>query len=381
MTTAAGFATRAALSLEAITSWPTWPAAAPAAATRLLPLLRANVDERALWTTHARHSHPVRQAGTITGRVSSGPMTLSGVYNGLDVVWALALGRMARRLGGSDNPEPLATGAYRHTIEVDPVMHSHAWELTSSGIQLGEASIGQQLARRATLAIDTRVSTWEFTSAMIDRLELRASPRGVTINLTWIAHALDRASAINPSLDALAEPRWHDLAFHDLEFRIAPYSINAALGSGDAISVSAMRWSLANQLGARQTEDSDLYVGEPKRRALPVMSGAFTLPRYESDTLTGWAGAKTKLMATAVFSGPEIATTGVSHELAIYLPTLTLREAGVAADGEGQLQQAYTFEATGPSAAAAGMPAVQDPQTPLIVQITDDDAANAVYTR
>lgn len=381
MPTAAGFITKAAIRREAIVSVPTWPAVSPAAADVLLLFRTHDVDERPQLTSHARHTpQGGHQAGSQVAKVSSGPMTLDGVYNGMAVVWAMALGRMAKRIGGTTNPETLASGAYRHTIEIDPVLHSHAWEL-GSGVQLGDGLlIGQQLARRCTLAIDHGVSTWAFKSAMVNQLELRAGVRDVSIGLSWLAHSLDRSSVTNPDLDSITQPNWLDLVFHQLELRIGPYSASTALDANDAAQLSGFRLQLNNNLVARRTEDSGLYMGEPKRQSLPVVSGAFTAPRYESDALTAWVNANTTLMASAVFTGPKIASTGFNYELGIYLPTITLREANLPTEGSGQQQQAYTFEATAPRAAAAGMPSVQSAETPLIVQVTDDNSAHALYT-
>lgn len=307
-------------------------------------------------------------------------MTLEGVYDGIARVWAMALGRMAKVLGGVDNPETLAVGAYRHTIEIDPAMHSHAWQL-DSGVRLDDAVLlEQQLARRATLVVQHgAVSTWEFKSAMLNGLTLTSTTRRTRIALSWLAHSLDRASVINPNLDAAIEPLWQPLGFDEMEFRIAPFSDSTALDSGDSITVGSMRLTIANRLVSRQTEGSGYFIGEPKRNALPTITGAFVLPRYEADTLLDWARDKAELMLSAVYTGPEIAATGVAYELGLYVPSLTLSEVSMPTTGPRQTRQAFTFEATVPTLPAAGMPTTQDAATPFIVQVVDDESGNALY--
>lgn len=380
MPTSAGFLTSAALRREALVTAPTWPAAAPAAANVRLPLLSADIDERPVWQSHARQTpEGGRQAGSPTGLICSGPMTLYGVYNRLAPIWAMALGRMAKRLGGTDNPETLASGAYRHTMEIDPQLHAHAWEL-GGGVELGDGIlIGQQLARRATLVLDYGVSAWEFLSAMVGSLALQIGPRRATMNLNWLAHSLDQSSATNPNLSSVDQPDWVELCLQDLDVRLAPYSASTALDAGDAIEVSSFGLFVANHLAGRQTESSGLYIAEPKRTAMPSVTGTLTQPFYESDTLTAWASASTELMLSAVFTGPEIASTGVNYSLEIYCPSITLRERRVRIEGQSMPVPGYTFEATSPSAAAAGMPAAQSAETPLMVRVTDEDSNHALY--
>jgi hypothetical protein len=380
MATAAGFLTKAAIRREALVATPTWPGAAPAAADVLLPMLSHDVDERAAWSSHARLSPAVgRQAGTQRARRVTGPMSLEATYNGLAVLWALALGRQAYRIGGTDNPETLAAGAYQHTLEIDPAHHSHAWEL-GCGVELGDGvDVGQQLARRCTLAIDHQVSCWEFLSGMVNTFALSASPTDCTIEITWRGHSLDQASGTNGDLDAVTQPDWVPIQFHELEFRIGAYSDSAALDGDDAIAITEFRLEIDNHLEMRQTEASGLYPGEPKRTEPVTITGGFVAPRYEADTLKAWARANTALMASAVFTGPQIAATGEFYELAIWLPTITLTISNMDTGSADMQRQAFSFEATSPSAAAAGMPSVQDDESPLIVQVTDEDSTKPLW--
>lgn len=379
MATATGFLTKAAIRREAIVTTPTWPAAAPAAANVLLPMTSHDVDERPAWTSHARALPLGRQAGVQTARRCTGPLVMDAMYNGLAVIWALALGRTAYRLSGTANPQQLAVGAYKHTIEIDPMLHSHCWEI-GSGVRLGDGvKVGQQLARRCTLAIDHRVSTWEFLSGMINTIGLSSGPGGTELELTWRAHSLDQASATNANLNSVTQPSWEPIDFHHLDFRLGAYSASTALDSGDSISLSEFRLDVDNMLEMRQTESSGLYPGEPRRTQPVQVSGGFVVPRYEADTLRAWELDNTTLMATAVFTGPAIGATGQDYKLALYLPTVHLMRLNLDTGDSGQQRQAFGFECTSPAAAAAGMPTVQDDDTPLIVQVTDADSAKPLF--
>ena len=291
MATATGFKTKAALRREALVNTPTWPAASPAAANLLLPMLSHDVDERPAWTSVARLSPQGRQAGAQTARRVTGPMSLEAVYNGMAPLWAIALGRAAYSIGGTANPQTLAAGAYRHTIEIDPAHHSHAWEI-GSGVPLGSVvDIGQQLARRATLAIDTQVSTWEILSAMVNTLILSASPNGVELDLTWRGHSLNQASATNPNLNSVTQPAFVAVNFHELDFRLKAYSASVALDSSHSIPISEFELEIDNHLEMRQTESSGLYPAEPKRTEPVTVSGAFVVPILAA-ALESWLEAR-----------------------------------------------------------------------------------------
>lgn len=379
MATATGFKTKAAIRREALVVAPTWPAATPSAANLLLPMLSHDLDERPAWTSVARLSPQGRQASTQTARRVTGPMSLEAVYNGMAPLWALALGRAAYSISSTANPQTLATGAYRHTIEIDPALHSHTWEI-GSGVPLGSvALIGQQLARRCTLAIDTQVSTWEILSAMVNTFILTASPTGVEIDLTWRGHSMNQASATNPNLNSVTQPAFVPLEFHELDFRLKAYSASVSLDSSHGVPISEFELEIDNKLEMRQTEASGLYPGEPKRTEPATVSGAFVVPRYESDTLKAFARANTALMASAIFTGPAIGATGQNYKLEIWLPTLTITTLNMDTGGPGQQRQAFSFESTSPSSAAAGFPSVQSAETPLIVRLVDADSAKPLF--
>ena len=86
-------------------------------------------------------------------------------YQGLEQLWACTLGFGARRFGSTNNPETLATGAYKHRYELDSVMGATPWML-GEGWQLGDGlQLGQRRIRRGTVAVDLQSEVWEFLSA------------------------------------------------------------------------------------------------------------------------------------------------------------------------------------------------------------------------
>ena len=349
---ARGFRTKAALTREAIMTTPTWPAASAAAATALLPLLSEDVRERP-----DRRSVQTALGDTppdTLARPVAGSVPLQATYNGLETVWALALGYQAKRYAGIVFPQELATGVYKHRFEVDSDLRSLAWDATADGFSGGELAAGQQRIRRATFVADKQVECWESLSAMVGSLELEASPARVALSLGLVAHSITRDSAVNPNLNALSDPGFRPLAFHELVLRIGEYSASSALDSGDVLQVAGLRLSLDNRLAAPVTEATWPAIDEPARIAPAAVAGALFVPRYTSasETLLTWADAGTELMADLVWTGPLIPGTAHAFSLAVYLPCLMLLEADAPTTGPQmhQLNVPLTAYAQAPGA-------------------------------
>jgi hypothetical protein len=371
--TARGFRTRAALTREAIVTTPTWPAASAAAATALLPLLSESVRER-----------PVRESVTTVDGVQapdtlarpvSGECALMATYNGLELLFALALGYQAKRYAGSVYPLQLATGVYQSRFEVDSDLRSLAWDQTADGFSGGELSAGQQRIRRATLCVDKQVATWESKSCMLNALELEATPAGVSLGLGLVAHSLTRASVVNPSLSALATPTaFSPVRFSELVCRIGAYSVSTALDSSNVLAVSGVRLSLDNRLAAQQSVTTAPYSDEPARIQPAQVAGSLFLPRYQADTLLAFADAGTELMADMVFSGPTIPGTASNYSLAFYLPAVSLLETDIPTTGPAWHQVSMPFVAY-PKTPGAGFP-VGLKNGALMVEIVSELSTN-----
>ena len=337
----------------------------------LLPLLSENVRDVPVTQEIARvQPRSGVSARTLRAVRVDGPMSLLAVYDGLEAVWAWALG-----LQHSGRPTELASGAYQHLYELDPLAHSHAWPF--GAFNAGDVDFNQQLVRRATLAVERTVSVWEHLSTMVRSLTVYASPNRVSLALNLVGHSTDRASATNTTagLAALSEPDWQVIEFHQLEARLAPVSAETALDGDDAISLTSLRLDVSHHLKTRQRRDTGLYIGEPRRDQLPAVFGSLTAPYYDSDTLVGWARAQTVLMAELRFTGPEIAATGYNYQLCFWLPALQLEAAEAGTQGAADREQNLNFRASVSETAPAGFPSVGVPG-PLYVELVSADEIN-----
>lgn len=366
-----GFLTRAALALEPYSSSPVWPASAPAAATRLLPLLSENVRDATVTKPAPRQRPRAGFASSVPlGVRVNGPMALAGVYDGLTDVWALALGLQPAQL-----PELLTTGVYRHVYEVDPRLHSHAWPF-GSGQQFGSSfEFGQQLVRRATLAVDRGVSTWEHLSTMVQSLTLNATPNGVSLLLNLLGHSTDRASATHPNLDALVEPDWPAIDFTDLTIRIGGLSDTVPLSPLTEGTPSAFQLNLSNHLTSRQRRDTGLYIGEPRRKLIPTVSGSIELGYYEHDAISDRVNDQATLMGQFQFTGPEIGSTGYFYQLTFYIPAMQLSAVSVGTQGPSDRGLRFNWRAVVSDTVASGFP-VSVGRVPLTVEVVSTESAN-----
>src|ERR1043166_488640 len=106
-----GATIRAGWQREAVGTTPVWPAGTAAALTALWPVLdlRPNpgVQQRSVSTMASglgpTHFDLLAQQPTVD-------VELKAVYQGLESLWACALGYMAKRIGSTVLPETLATG-------------------------------------------------------------------------------------------------------------------------------------------------------------------------------------------------------------------------------------------------------------------------------
>lgn len=358
-----GYAIRAGFQREAVVTTATWPAASAAAVAQLLPLLdvEANdgVQKIGAYTTTAARG-PI--AFDLLHRAPTLRLPLQLRYQGLEPLWACALGFGAKRFGATLNPEPLAAGAYKHRYELDMVMGGIPWML-GEGFQLGtELQLGQQRIRRGTFAADLQSEVWEFLSAMVTGWTLQGTHAGCTVTVDLASASKSVASAVNTATtlaNALPNiaPR---VRFDQLTWRIAPYSSSVALTSGDALQVSS--WTVRVDHALQPSFGPRLGTGpeEYERTQSPTVTVTFTLPRHEAEIWQSrWRSGTGILMADAKWTGGQIGATGQPYQCNVYLPALQVTNAQLNAAGSGLASD--TVQAIGviPSLAAAGFPVMQ----------------------
>lgn len=383
MPTTLGYAIRAAFQREALISTPTWPSASAAACTALLPLLDAQVGDGVNKTGAYTQDSGFGPIGyDLTGIVPAITLPLQMRYQGLEQLWACALGFMAGRISGTLMPQTLATGAYRHLYELDdhlsalwPWMYNDGWQFQSPA----EITWGARKVRRGTVALDLQSEVWELKSAMVNAWTLAANPQGVTLTLELLAHSLSRSGTVNTSatLTALAPNVSPRLRFDALTFRIAPFSSSVALNSGDALAVSAWALRVENKLQAGFGPMSGLAPEEFERSQAVQVTLTFVVPRHTAATWqTRWT-ANTRLMADAKWTGPAIGATGQNYQCNVYLPSLQVSNAQLGINGAALPPDTVQCLGIVPTVAAAGFPAMNN-LIPLAVECVSGTSTHSL---
>ena len=357
---------------------PTWPPPV-VPVTMVLPMLSESLGLFPVLGRTPTQDVKYVSRGVQLAERHRGSLPLSATFNGLELIWALGLGRAAFTIGGTDNPEEIVPGAYRHTFELDLDFHSHAWAF-DEGVEFdGGVAFDQQMVRNSTVAIDKSLeAVWESRGATIQSLGFDDDGGTARINLGILSHSLDRDSATNTDLTSLVCPPWQHLRPEARTIRIGPQSEVTPLDSSHDQRVESWSMTINNALSSGQTQDSGLYIGEPRRRGVPLLSATVNLPRWSSDTLIDFAQAQSDVMASVVYTGDEIAATGENWELGIYFPSVRLVEPKIPTRGAQVYGQSYLLDLSAPDAPMAGMPATAL-LSPIIVQAVTDSAANPLF--
>lgn len=376
-----GYAIRAGFAREATVTAVTWPAASAAVVTQQLPLLDVDANDG------------VQKEGARTTSSGLGPIAFDLLhiaptlrlplqlrYQGLEALWACALGFGAKRYGATANPETLATGAYKHRYELDSTMGALPWML-GEGFQLGtELQLGQRRIRRGTFAADLHSEVWEFLSGMITGWTLAGSPdTGMTLTVDVVAASKSVASVLNTATtlrNAVPNP-WPRARFDQLVWRIAPYSSSVALTSGDAVKVTSWALRVDHNLLPSFGPRLGLVSEEYEREQPPLVTLTFVLGRHEAETWQSRWRANTVVMADAKWTGPAIGATGQQYQCNVYLPALQVTNAHLNAAGSGVYPDTVQGIGVVPNAAAAGVPTMQF-LGPLLVELVSGVSAHGL---
>lgn len=369
-----GFLTRAGIKMEAQITTPTWPSAAAGTIASLLPIHAPTPDVHAVLAatpgTHGYGPATDLDRQTLPANLT---LPLPVIYEGLEPLWACALGYMAKRYSGTVFPQTIVSGAYRHKYEVDSVLQADYWT-TDDGWQADDGLVADQRKTRrfTTVATIGDVSAWEWLSCMVGQLSLSGGQnQALTATAQLLGGTLDTTPATNTlaAMQALGITYPARVLWHQGVTRIGAYSAVTPLGGGDIIKPSAWTMTLDNALETTYSARLALTPEEHSRGEQPPrITGTFTVPRHTADTLLDGQRAGTTYMADLIFTGAQIAATGQNYTLELYWPTIRFTQAGPVYSEAGIISQALSFEAISPTAAAAGMPATTH-LTPFIVQL------------
>jgi len=371
MTIGAGFSSKTAWKKEAAQSAYGTPAACGAGDQ--IPLITESLAREIAKEPDNTIRHKAGLGGSdITGKGVSGSVELEAVYRGIEAILAAATGHC----NYTASPATIAAGVYKHTFELAENLNGEGW-LAGDGVLAGSGLLaGDKKVRRGSLCIDKSVSLWEYASAMIQAITIKGDAKSVRITLDLAPYNLDRASAVNATSAAWDIPGadWLSILFPDLALWIGDYSTSVALSSGNAIGVNAFEIKLQNNIKVERDSLSGLYIAEPRREGKRLVTGSFSIPRYESDTFLGNLDAQTRKMALLKFTGSQIGATGYYRTCWIWLSTLRFDKIDAPLSGPGMIAVTHTFTAEMPPGAAAGFPA--EATREMVIQLQNDYATN-----
>jgi hypothetical protein len=365
MSIGAGFSTKTAWKKEGDQS--AYAAPVECGTNDQIPLLSEGLDhtfEREIDTVLRYKSGMSRS--DIISKAITGPITVEAVYRGIESLILSAMG-FANYV-----PETIVAGVYKHTIELVANLHKDDW-LAGDGILAGSGYLaGDKKIRRGTLVFDKSVSLWEYASVMIQSMTITGDSKGIRIEFELLPYALDLDSAVNTTSVSWSIPNddWESLLFQDMVLWIDDYSDSVALTSDDALGISAFEIKLENNLAAVQDSLSGLYIAEPRREAKRLVTGSFTIPRYENDTFFDDHTAQNNLMAMMRFIGSEIGSTGYYHTFWIWLPTLKFDAVDAPMGGSGIIPVEHTFTCEIPAAAPSGFPT--EATREMVIELQND---------
>jgi hypothetical protein len=364
----AGFESRAAFAREAQVYGLQWPAVADPVATLLLPLLSESVNQRSEYQALAKQGQGTTSRPKLTGRFIQGEVVVDLYYEGLEFLWAAALGYQARRINGTLMPEAVVAGAYRHLFEVDRSLHLEGWQ-AGDGFIAGTDNLisGQKKVRRGSYMISKALDLWRGRSCMVEGLQLAFQPGGAQANVSLIGWDFIRTIG-DTALNALTCPVPRILN-QETRFYLAPLA-NAPLGTSatEIVEITGVSVTLRNALRAHTNVLDGVHIGEPRRGGPATVEGAFSLPTYSAANflLRDYEVNDVELCALIESTG-SIIVGSTPYRFRVWLPSLKVTATDVVVSGPGMVQQAYSFAAGKPESTPAGFP-VNIKAGPLMIE-------------
>jgi hypothetical protein len=374
-----GLNLRAGFQREAVVNSPTWPAAAAAALTLLLPALDLQANDGITKAGYSSVQSGLGPAGfDVLSKLPTAGATVKAKYQGMEQLWACVLGHMAKRIGATLLPELLAAGVYRHLYEIDTHLSTASGWAFGDGFQFGtEVNFGQRKVRRGTFAVDMQVSVWEWLSSMIQAVTFQAEAGRVTLTVELVAHSLSRASSVNTTttIPKVLPNVFPGVLFSDLVWRVAPYSAGTPLASGDAVTCTSLTLRLENNLVGVPGPRTALAPEEYERDGDARVTVTFATTRHTADTWQTRWDANTVLMADAKFTSEKEVATGQPYKLNLYFPSCVTTNGQLGLVGPQLPSDTVQLVGVIPAGAAAGFPTMSH-TGPLAVEVVSGLATN-----
>lgn len=346
-----GFETKSSFTREPTTFARVWPAPTPGTATQLLPLIEEDVNIRLSQNMVVTKDTKTSPRTPLLVRTEvDGNFVVDLHYNSLEFIFAAALGQVANRISGVLMPEDVnADGSlYRHVIEIDERLKSEGWKAGDGFIAgpqpTGDGLVaGQQKIRRGTFTTSKVFTVWDSLSCMIDNLTLEANGNGVNLNCDVIGYSLDTASTTNSGITSI-----NNCPDTRVLFREAKLFFTSAIGFGisaldDVGEITGFRLQLNNNLQAINTRDTGVNIDEPQKTGVTQVTGSFSLPRLLNVDLVDRNRDSTNGHMLLEFTGEPIGAD--NFIMRFWMPNVTLTGGLAPTQGEGRIQQNYTFVA------------------------------------
>lgn len=283
---------------------------------------------------------------------------------------------------------------FTHTFECSTNLHIENWDdvYTNYSTETSGNST-DKVMRYGTLCFEKTVDQWEWRGVMINQLTFNYTVKtGLMLTADILPFDFLEGSSVNTSSSTWAYSAQPTTPIHlqerimgaDLTFRIDDWSAGTALTSADNTAISEFTLNLNNNLKSdEQNTVTGLMIAEPYRNGFREITGTVTIPRYAANTFITHYQADNVLMASFAFVGSTLTGANISSTNAstIWLRALKLTSVGAPISGPEGITHTFGFKALIPTSASAGMPAVNNAGTEMVIQTTNNNPFNSLRSQ
>ena len=278
--------------------------------------------------------------------------------------------------------------AFTHTFECTKNIEEEAFTYGSAA--------GMYRVRHGTLCIDKTIDPiWEWRAVMVESMTIRLKSDQIVFEFGLVPFDLDRASSSNTASttwqysamvngSSVANYLQERMKFAQAVFRIKNYSTSSALAAGDSLAISEFELNFKNNLAADIAETkSGYYRAEPIRNGLREITGSFTIPRYQSDTLINNYDDETLKMADLVLTGSALTDCTSTNTFKLFLRSLKIIKASPNIAGAGVTPIKFEFQCLQPVGDPASMPSETSgsDNSEIMIQTVNNNPFNAMMTQ
>lgn len=280
--------------------------------------------------------------------VNNGSMEANLRFNGLDLLFALALGETA------SGPTQLSGTAYQTTFQPADGL---------TGI----------FATACMKKSDTSHGYWEIPSMKVTGFTVTGGIGELSrVTFDVMGNKTETQSPTNSDLSSVTYPDKSNLARLDSRFKMR---MNAA--SGAALLDSDIVYPSSFELAYRRPHEENYEAGnidmsEPVQSGFAECSLRITLDKYNTDTFLDALEAETNQKIDILFEG-EVITGAYRYQMRFDIPKILFQVADAPATGPGTIPHNIEGRCLSPTTAPSGMTGVTDPISLTLVNLTTTD--------